>query len=61
MCGSILPAKIKLAGKHNVSVRFHHSGLDSAWRLKPAMAAGRAALLAYNRADGNDRYIILLG
>ena len=58
----VLPAKIKLAGKRDVSVYFgRYSESDIAWRVKPALAEGRAALLATNPDDIGDRYIILLG
>ena len=57
-----LPAKIKLAGKRDVSVYFgRYSESDIAWRVKPALAEGRAVLLATNPDDISDRYIILLG
>lgn len=57
-----LANRLRLAGRENVSVYFTRYSQSFDWKLTPAMAEGRPALLVSNPVDATDTvdYVVLL-
>lgn len=57
-----LANRLRLAGRENVSVYFTRYSQSFDWKLTPAMAEGRPALLVSNPVDATDtvEYVVLL-